>query len=203
MIPFLFLAAAFAAPPEGYTLQKETDDCVLFAGPPNAQGIAPMYAECHWPDVDPEKLQELLGVWDAYDKYISAIESCRIVKIEGSRTLVHQLQTAPAISDREVVVWMEKIPVEGGFRFTWQNDPSEPLDIAKGNIRPPKNAGFWEVTAHPESGSFVQHQVTYDPGGRVPAWLVRTFSVSGLAGVMSDVRGLAKAKSLASDDQQP
>ncbi len=201
MIPFLFIATAIAAP-EGYKLVKETEDCTLFSGPVDKNGVAPMFAECHWPEVAPENLQAMLGVFEAYNDYIFAIESCTIVRTEGERTLVHQVQNAPAIANREVVVWMEKIPVEGGFRFTWKNDPNEPISMASGSVRAPRNEGYWEVTAHPETGSVVFHAVTYDPGGRVPSWLVRKFSIGGLSDVMKQVRGLA-VKSVTGDDESP
>ena len=202
MLPFLFLAAAIAAP-DGYSQAKETGDCTLFTGPADDSGIAPMFTECHWPEVDPAYLQGLLGVWDAYDKYIFAIESCTILKTEGNRTLVHQVQSAPAISNREVAVWMQKTEVDGGFRFTWKDDPSVALTLAKGNIRSPKNEGYWQVTAHPESGAVVQHAVHYDPGGRVPSWLVRRFSIGGLSDVMRDVRAMAAAGSKSTEDPAP
>jgi hypothetical protein len=202
MMSLLLFTVALAAPPD-HTAVKEASGCTLYAGPSDSGGIAPMFADCHWPEVSPQPLQALLGKWDAYDQYIFAIVSCTVLKTEGSRTLVHQVQTAPAIAQREVVVWMEAVPVSDGMRFTWENDPSEPLELAKGSVRAPRNAGYWEVTRHPEGGARVVHAISYDPGGRVPAWLVRRFSVGGLEGVMTEVRALAVKASAASDHQRP
>jgi hypothetical protein len=202
MMSLLLITAAIAAPPN-HTVVKETNGCILYAGPADTGGIAPMFADCHWPEVKPERLQGLLGTFDAYDAYIFAIASCTVLRTEGTRTLVHQVQTAPAIAQREVAVWMEAVTVPGGMRYTWENDPNEPLALSQGSIRAPRNTGYWEVTAHPDGGARVAHAVSYDPGGRVPAWLVRRFSVGGLDGVMTEVRDLAAKASGATDHQEP
>ena len=201
MMTLLLTATALAAPPD-HSPVKETNGCTLYSGPMDSDGNTPMFADCHWPEVDPVALQTMLRIWDAYDDYIFAIASCKILKTNDSRTLVHQVQTAPAIADREVAVWMEEIQVPDGARFTWKNDPSEPIELSKGSVRAPVNEGYWEVTQHPEGGARVAHAVHYDPGGRVPAWLVRRFSIGGLAGVMLDVRTLARAP-IPDNDEMP
>ena len=198
MMSLLLHAVVHAAPPD-YTSIKVADDCTLYSGPTDSSGNTPMFADCHWPEVDPTVLQDRLRQWESYDAYIFAITSCTILKTDGARTLVHQVQVAPAIANREVAVWMEAHEVEGGVRVTWKNDPSEPLQLAKGSIRAPINEGYWEVTDHPEGGAKVSHWVHYDPGGRVPTWLVRRFSVGGLESVMRDVRALAVSE----DEQVP
>ena len=183
----LLLAAALAAPP-GFVEVKEAQGCALFKGPTEADGVTPMHAECHWPEVDVAHLQSKLGDYAAYDELIFAITTSEPRRTEGGRTLVHQVQETWGISTREVLVWMSTTPVEGGVRYTWETAGSEPLEVPDGRVRSPRNEGFWEVGPHPEGGARVVHRVAYDPGGSVPDWVVRRAQVGGMLDVMKDVR---------------
>jgi hypothetical protein len=135
-----------------------------------------------------DDFDRLFSDFARYDQLIDAIVTSRVVRVEGARTLVHQVQHTRGISTREVLLWMQRTPVDAGWRFTWTTASQEPLDLPRGHVRAPRNDGAWEARPHPEGGLEVVHDIAYDPGGSVPGWVVRAAQTGGLAGVMGDVR---------------
>lgn len=188
---WLFLSLAVAEPPAGYAEVKRADDCVLYKGPAEVDGTEPMVAECHWRDVEPERLIARLGDYGSYGTLIPGVVSSVVVRSEETRSLVHQVQATKGIATREVLIWMVTEPLEGGARVAWSTAPDQALDLPEGHVRADRNDGAWEVTAHPGGGSAVVHRIAYDPGGSVPGWVVRWFQVGGLMDVMTHVREVA------------
>ncbi|NCG18284.1 MAG: hypothetical protein GWP91_04630 [Rhodobacterales bacterium] len=187
------IAPAVAAAPPGYVVVKETAGCTLSKGPADPNGVAPMHASCHWPKVQLTRLQQMLAPADGYDELIFAINVCEIVRIEGDRTLVHQIQDIKGISARETLIWMHTETAGELTRYAWNTADDEPLELVHGNVRAAQNDGYWEVSAHPEGGTRVDHHIAYSPGGSVPSWVVRWVSTGGLAQVMEEVRAKAAA----------
>ncbi len=191
----LLATLALAEPPAGYVEVKRVHDCVLYKGPAEDDGVAPMRAECRWKDVDPDALIALLTDYEAYDDLIFGIDAARVVRVEGGRALVHQVQSTRGIATREVLLWMDTRRDGDAAVVSWVQASDEPLEVAPGHVRAPRNEGAWEVRPDPEGGARVVHRIAYDPGGDVPAWLVRWFQVGGMAQVMGDVRARARAAS--------
>jgi len=155
-----------------------------------------MHASCVWPDVDPDQLHILLADPTRYGELVYAIQSSVIVRREGGRTLVHQVQTAKGIAPREVMVWMSTERVDDATKYSWATAIDEPLIVAKGSVRSPRNEGYWLVGPAVGGGTQVDHHVAYNPGGSVPGWLVRWASVGGLSEVMAQVHATARSQSV-------
>jgi hypothetical protein len=185
--------AAVAAQDSGWKAVSEVDGCVLESGVAGADRVVPMRARCRWSDVDAAKLGARLADLDGFGALIAPIEAERIVRTDGDRTLVHQVMGAPAISDREVLMWMTVTTRPGCSRTSWTTASEEALAVAEGRVRAPRNDGAWDVCADPAGGASVVHEIAYDPGGSVPAWVVRRFQTGGLADVMVAVRAAARA----------
>jgi len=183
----LLLSAALAAPP-GYKVTKTTNDCELMLGPAEADGVVPMRAECHWPEIPPDAFHAAVGNFAIHGELWSTVPVCEVVRTEGGRTLTHQVHQSNGISDRELMLWLETVEVEGGYRHQWTRAVDEPLEPAKGNVAAARDDGYCEGVAHPDGGTQVNYQLSYDPGGKVPGFLVRWFQTSGLAGIMEDLR---------------
>jgi hypothetical protein len=187
---YLLVASALAAP-QGFKVTKNTDHCELSLGPALGNGVVPMRAECHFPDVDPDKLHSLMAAFGDHDKYWSSVVSSDVLRTDGSRTWVKQVHAAKGISNREAILVMEKKSVEGGFRYTWTLDSSS-LEPASGHVAVEWDDGYWEVTTHPDGGVRAVHQLAYGPGGSVPGFLVRWFQTSGLQAVVQEIEAYAK-----------
>lgn len=179
-------AAALAAVPSGYSEIKTGNDCTIYKGPATATGVIPVYAVCDWADVAPAKLHALLADWAGHARVHETIVSSKVEKSEGGRSLVHQVHQLSGVSDREVRIWMEKVPVEGGATYRWKNDGL--VTPTKGNVATAHHEGFWTVTDGPGGGSHVEYHLIYDPGGSVPGFLVRWFQASGTLTTTEELR---------------
>jgi hypothetical protein len=187
MIPHLLLPLLLAAPP-GYTVVKEASGCQLMNGTKDANGLRPLRAECHWPEVTPERTHAALKAFADHDLYFSAVAESTLQRTEGTRSLVHQVHTAKGINDREVLLWMEAVPVDGdGIRYRWSMAKGESLELRKGNVATAHDEGYWEARPHPEGGVSVSYYLDYGPGGKVPGFVVRWFQVSGLVDIVTEL----------------
>lgn len=186
----LLYTAALAAPPD-YTPVKTLHGCELARGPAEADGVSPMLAECHWPDVAPDDLVRLIRDYEGYDELIFAIERSEVWRVEEDSTLILQRQTARGIAPREVLIRMSTHVDGSTTRVAWTTGEDSSFIVSDDAVRSPRNEGSWTVTPHPAGGTRVEHRVAYDPGGMVPAWVVRWASVGGLLQVMGEVRASA------------
>jgi hypothetical protein len=183
------VTVVMAAPP-GFKVTKQTEHCELSLGKALPNGVVPMRAECHWPHLAPERLHGLLEAWGDHDLYWSSVASSDVKRSDAGRYWVHQVHQAKGISDREAVVLMEKKPIEGGARYGWVLDNAG-LEVGSGRVEVAYSEGWWEITAHPEGGTKAVHQLSYDPGGSVPGFLVRWFQTSGLTAVVEEIEAYA------------
>ena len=185
MLITLLLPVVFAAPP-GFEATKSTERCQLYLGPALANGVVPMRAECHWLTVDLNKLTDAFSRWDDHDVPFDSVLSSDVVRAEGEVAWVHQVHAVKGVSDRECRLRMQRSPIAGGHRFEWTLDNGD-LKPADGRVLVGYDDGFWEVTADPAGGVRAVHQLAYDPGGRVPGFLVRWFQTSGLVDIVTEM----------------
>lgn len=191
MLILIFAGPAAAAPP-GFEPTKTTERCSLYLGAPLDNGVVPMRAECHFPGVDLAKLDAAFSRFDDHDVPFSTVLASDVVRTSGGVAWVHQVHAVKGVSDRECILRMERAPVEGGHRYSWTLDNAG-LALSDGRVQVDFDDGFWELTAHPEGGVSAIHQLAYDPGGRVPGFLVRWFQTSGLATIVAEMEAWAEA----------
>lgn len=191
MTTLILAFTALAGPPAGYTELKRDNDCVVYKGPPVENGVVPVFADCHWADVAPEKLHALLVDWEGHAKVHATVAESRIEKREGERALVYQRHQLSGISDREVRIWMQRTAIDGGFEYAWKND-GVVTELQKGNVATARHEGFWRVKADPAGGSRVEYGLTYDPGGSVPGFIIRWFQAGGTVATTVELRTAGK-----------
>jgi hypothetical protein len=178
--------AAKPAPPAGYEEIKSDHDCVIYAGPKDAQGVAPVFAVCTWPDVDPGRIDTLLTDTGAHDTYFSAVGACDCQPADGG-SLCHQRNVASGIADREIDLFMARSASGETIRHTWTPAPTQ-TGAADGNVQAVKSEGAWTITPNPSGGSWVTYELYYNPGGSVPSWVIRWFQGSGIAELLGEMR---------------
>ena len=188
ILPF---GVAQAAPP-GFSQTKTTDRCTLYLGEALDNGVVPMRAECHFPTVDQAKLDAAFSRWEDHDLPFATVLSSDVVRTSGPVAWVRQVHAVKGVSDREGVLRMERTAIDGGHRYGWTLDTT-PTEVGDGRVPIGFDDGFWEFTAHPDGGVAAIHQLAYDPGGRVPGFLVRWFQTSGLATIVEEMEAWATA----------
>ncbi|MEZ4238491.1 MAG: hypothetical protein R3F59_20530 [Myxococcota bacterium] len=186
MLTLALSAAVAAAAPPGFTETKTTDHCTLFLGPALSNGVVPMRAECRFPSADLQKLLAAFSNYDDHDVPFATVKASDVVRTEGDVAYVKQVHAVKGVSDREGVLKMTKTAIPGGARFAWTLDTAAgpPSD---GRVAIGFDDGFWELTADPAGGVHAVHQLSYDPGGKVPGFLVRWFQTSGLAAIVGEM----------------
>ncbi len=165
------------------------DGCEIWLGQADATGVAPVRAECTWPDADPHRMLAALRRYEEWGAFIPEIVEARIVGTANLRTLVWQYAVpGHHLAPREVQVWLESHAAGGVTTFSWTT-AKEPYTPREGSVPMPRNAGFWTVSAAPGGGVTVVQELDIDPGGMVPHWLVHWFQTEGLARDMRCLHG--------------
>jgi hypothetical protein len=126
-----------------------------------------------------------------HDTYMTSVVESTVLA-DGRVLQVHQ---ADGISDRQITLdFSEEEFEDGGYRVSWTRSPKqEPL--ASGRIDVPLDDGYWEVRPGQSGVNKVIYSLRYDPGGRVPAFIVRAFQKNGLAVLLNEMEQVAlKAK---------
>lgn len=186
----LLLVSALAVPAD-HTVLTEADDCVVSIGPFPSVGPRTLRAECAWPEALLAPVKTLLTDFTAYGRIIPNIHASTVLRVEERGSLVHQQHDIPLFADREVLLWMREFPrPDGGFSVTWHK-ADEPFEPGKGRSVVPFNTGLWDIAPRPGGGLHVVHEVAYDPGVRVPDWVVRRYRTSGITSVLRELRARA------------
>jgi hypothetical protein len=191
----LFIAmttAALAAPPGYSVTETDVDGCELSLGPTEADGVVPMRAECVWRDITLDTWNAKMAKWGDHDTYFSVIVESNVQRTVGDKALVYQKHRSKGISDRETNLWMQHTVVNGADRYAWTPAKEEPVHPADGNVAVARSDGYWEAKADPAGGIRVVHQLSYDPGGSVPGFLVRWFQTSGLEANVTELHASMK-----------
>lgn len=188
MSPLLLLltAPAFA----GWTKLAETNGCVFYKGPTDAEGVQSVRAECDW-DVAPGKLQGLLARHADHDLYFSSVSHCDVLERKGNVDRAWQRHEAAGISAREVVVDMWSEPIPGGVRFNWKKSANQ-QGLTGDGVEVTKDTGKWEVTEGKNGGSHVVYELAYGPGGMVPSFVVRWFQGAGTQTLVGELLAVAR-----------
>jgi len=184
------LLLAQAAPgAEQWVAAGEAHGCVIESRVSTETEKSAMRGTCVWPEVAPEKLVAVLGRFDRYAEFISPITEARVERTdESGRALVYQRHHFFGIADREMLLWMSTVPRDGGTCYEWTTASDQPLTLDDGTVRVVRNEGLWSVSALPGGGSRVIHEISLDPGGSIPAWVVRLARGRGFARILGEVR---------------
>lgn len=187
MFTVLALASALATPP-GFEITREgIDGCTLFLGEKQSDGVVPMRAECHWPDVTAETFDRVMRAWDDQEACSRSVQASDVLSTVDDTTYVRQVHVTSGISDRHIVLAATREALDcGGSRHAWTK-ADRPLEVPGGDVEAARSDGSWQACPAEGGGVDVVYQLAYDPAGRVPGFLVRWFQTSGLAAIVTDL----------------
>ncbi len=187
----VLLVAGLTAPPETFETFKEDEHCRYLASRPDHGGWPTLRAECLWPEIPTERLEDVLGEWSGYANVFSTVETSDVVGPLGNGTAVHHVHTAPLMVDREALLLFWREETGSQTRFHWTLAPGQP-GAEPGRVQLVRDTGFWTVAPNPEgTGSLVISELTYDPGGRFPEPIVRWFQTLGVPIFVGELRAAA------------
>lgn len=190
----ILLSSALAATPPvpaGHKGVTVKNGCQISVAPTKSTGVAPIRADCHWPEVSAAALDKLLGDWAGADRIFSSVSVSEVKSGDRDRVTFFQVHVASGISDREAMLIGTRAAVDGGFRYAWTMQGATQPAPADGRVTAGQDDGSWTVTDHPEGGVAVTYLLEYDPAGSVPAFFVRSFQSGGIVALAGDLRSAA------------
>lgn len=123
-----------------------------------------------------------------YQSLVPGLEEVRLLSGTVPDNYELYFRYAPqfaVVAARDVSVRVQRMSAATGCRWAHVPDRVAPQ---KGVVRMPFLRGSWSMAALDAGRSRVTYQVTADPGGRLPAWLVRRGTLSTLPDVIERVR---------------
>ena len=163
-------------------------DCTVSVGDRQDNGTDLIRADCTWP-IAADKVIAVVKAADKHDDYLASVGESTVLA-DGRVLQVHK---ASGISDRQITLtFTESTLPDGGYLTKWTRAKvQEPL--RDGMVDVPIDDGSWEVHAD-GAGSTVVYTLRYDAGGKVPAWLVRSFQSGGIADLVAEMRKAAETR---------
>ncbi|HIF94030.1 MAG: START domain-containing protein [Myxococcales bacterium] len=122
---------------------------------------------------------EQIASWvTAVHTYVDWQHSCNEARVlkqpDGSRLTYNRVASPWPVSDRDVVLRSSREELEGGgIRLEFRSTEDAKLDTTRGVVRMPRLIGSYVLTPTAEGGTHVVYTVDSDPGGSLPAWLIK------------------------------
>jgi hypothetical protein len=169
------------------------DGCSVQVTSKDAQGVAGIAADCHWP-VPASEVARVLQDQGDLDAVLSSVSESTVLA-DGHILQVHSFGFG--IADRQVTLAFRSEALAGrGLRLHFRRAPRQQrLAVDRVEIR--EDTGFWQVTPDEDAGTRLRYAVRYDPGGRIAPWLVTRFLRSGIERALREVRSAAEQAGLA------
>jgi len=124
-----------------------------------------------------ERIAAWIGAVHTYTDWQHNCEEARVLpQPDGSRLTYNRIASPWPVSDRDVVLRSTRTNLaDGSIHIEFQSTEDADLAVPRGVIRMPRLFGSYELTPV-EGGAHVVYTVDSDPGGSLPAWLVRRAS---------------------------
>jgi hypothetical protein len=129
------------------------------------------------------------------------VASSRVIEVRETDSLVLHVHQAPAMVDREILLrmWVEEVPGGRAYRWTRHSPQPEPRE---GRVNVVTDDGNYTVLAD-AGGTHLIASVHYNPGGHIPAPLVRWFQVLGMPAMLEELMVAATASEPAGAAEPP
>lgn len=113
-------------------------------------------------------------IWDGIGaEHPPSIKKRMVVRKSGDEMVVYDQIHTPVVSDRDVVVRLHKRAEGAGFVIRFEDAGALGPPPSPDYVRIPVVRGAWHVDPDPQGGAFVSYHCYSEPGGSIPAFLVR------------------------------
>lgn len=119
-----------------------------------------------------------VGAVHTYTDWQHNCEEARVLPQSDGSTLTYNRIAAPwPVSDRDVVLRSTRTNrSDGSIHIEFRSTDDARLEIPRGVVRMPRLFGSYDLKPVEGGGTHVVYTVDSDPGGSLPAWLVRQAS---------------------------
>jgi len=165
-------AAGAAASDDGWQKVRDKNGIVLEKRPVDGSRFLDYRARGHSPAPPAAAVMKIWG--DIGAQQSATIKKRTVVKRSDDEVVVYDQIRAPVVSDRDVVIRIRKVADgKGSFEIQFESAPELGPPPAKGYVRLPMVRGRWRIDPDGNGGSYVAYTCYSEPGGSVPAFLVR------------------------------
>jgi len=142
----------------------------------------------------PKQVAAWILATHTHTDWMHSCEEARRLRREGDVAIVYNRIDSPwPVSDRDVVLRSTGAELESGrIRFEFRSTTEENVPVVRGVVRMPRLVGSYDLRPV-EGGTRVVYTVDSDPGGRLPAWLVRRASKNLPYHTLENLRERAEA----------
>ena len=126
-------------------------------------------------NTSPERIAAWVTAVHTYVDWQHNCEEARVLEQPDGTTLTYNRIASPwPVSDRDVVLQSKREDLgDGGIRLEFRSTEIAKLDVPRGVVRMPRLVGSYVLTPIAEGGTHVVYTVDSDPGGSLPAWLIK------------------------------
>jgi hypothetical protein len=152
---------------DGITVEEEVD----------ASRSLPILTGTVMMSASADQIAAWVGAVHTYTDWQHNCEEARVLpQSDGSRLTYNRIGSPWPVSDRDVVLRSTRTnSTDGSIRIEFRSTEDANLAVPRGVVRMPRLAGSYDLTPV-EGGTQVVYTVDSDPGGSLPAWLVRQAS---------------------------
>jgi hypothetical protein len=152
---------------DGITVEEEVD----------ASRSLPILTGTVMMSASADQIAAWVGAVHTYTDWQHHCEEARVLpQSDGSRLTYNRIGSPWPVSDRDVVLRSTRTnATDGSIHIEFRNTEDGNLAVPSGVVRMPRLFGSYELTPV-EGGTQVVYTVDSDPGGSLPAWLVRQAS---------------------------
>ncbi len=113
------------------------------------------------------------SLWRSFFKHQAPVAERKFIRKEADELVFHDKVKTPVVSDRDYIMKITRKASSDGcvIDFHTANEMGPPPD--EGYVRMPLVEGHWKVSGAADGTSVVRYQVYSEPGGSVPALIIK------------------------------
>jgi hypothetical protein len=164
-------ASAANAEDDGFKeLKKTKDGVVVSTKPGRTKGFNIVRFDASSP-VAPAALADFL--WKSFETNHPPVAERRFLKKEPGEIVFYDKIKTPVVSDRDYTMRIRRVSEGDSRKLVFQTVTEFGPPPDPDYVRMPITQGAWEMSPDPNGGSIVRYWVYSEPGGSVPAWIIR------------------------------
>ena len=121
--------------------------------------------------VSPEKMAQ--GLWDLFDNFYPPVVKRTFIHRSADEIIFQDKVKTPVVSDREYTLRVRRFHKDDLLGINFFSDPEAGPAAESGYVRMTMVRGGWEIRPSGDGGSLVRYEIYTEPGGLVPALLIK------------------------------
>ncbi len=113
------------------------------------------------------------GLWRVFENVYPPVIERKFIARSENEIVFHDKVRTPVVSDRDYTLRARRFVDVEAWRIEFETAPEAGPPPLEGYVRMPMVRGGWRVVSDGVGGSLVRYEVYTEPGGLVPALLVR------------------------------